>query len=30
MQQKYNEDVILAQVPFNSKLKRSIIAIKHP
>lgn len=30
MQQKYQEDVVLAQVPFNSKLKRSIIAIKHP
>ena len=30
MMQKYQEDVVLAQVPFNSKLKRSIIAVKHP
>jgi len=30
MQQKYQDNTVLAEVPFNAKLKRSIIAIRHP
>ena len=30
MAQKYQDDVVLATVPFSSTLKKSIIAIKHP
>ena len=30
MQHKFADGVVLATVPFNSQLKRSIIAIKHP
>ena len=30
MAMKYQDDVVLATVPFSSTLKKSIIAIKHP
>jgi len=30
MAQKFQDDVVLATVPFSSKLKKSIIAIRHP